>query len=118
MGYYVNPIDRHSLHDVHQIGRDENSVVLGGGGLNSFNPNHLLITVHPSFVNRTWSMLRVAKADIEKALRLAAVSGRRLLVLLGDKPMSLVCPDLDGGVIKWRGHHQPLNWSKFEERFR
>lgn len=93
-----------------------NSVGLEDGGLCGYNPNYFLITVHPSFVNRTWSMLRVAKADIEKALRLIEVPGRRLLVLLGDKPMSLVCPDLDGGVLKWRGHHGELDWSKFQER--
>ena len=93
----------------------ENSVDLSLGGLDSFRPNHTLITVHPSFVNRTWSILRVAQEDIRKALRLS--EGKRLLVLLGDKPMSLVCPDLDGGVLKWRGHHQSLDWKKFKERF-
>lgn len=106
-------------HDnLHQIGRDDTHVYTGEGGINSFDPNYFLITVHPSFVIRTWSMLRVAKADIGKALRLSSVEGRRVLVLMGEKPMSLVHPDLDGGVIKWRGHHGPLDWKKLQERFK
>jgi len=100
---------------VHQIRDDDSSVELVGGGLNSFEPNHFLITVHPSFVNRTWSILRVAQEDIRKALRVS--QGKRLLVLLGDTPFKLVCPDLDGGVLKWRGSHGPLDWAKFRKRF-
>lgn len=103
---------------VHQRGRDSEYVTTTAGGLNAYNPNYFLLTVHPSFVNRTWSILRVAQADIEKALRLSQVEGRRLLVLLGDTPMKLVCSDLDGGVLKWRSHHGPLDWSKFQERFK
>ena len=103
---------------VHQMRCDETSVDLVLGGLAGYSPNYYLITVHPSFVNRTWSILRVAQEDIRKALRLAEVEGRRLLVLLGDTPFKLVCPDLDGGVLKWRAHHGSLDWKKFQERFK
>jgi len=100
---------------LHQIKHDD-SVGLVDGGLHSYSPDYFLITVHPSFVNRTWSILRVAQEDIKKSLRLA--EGRRLLVLLGDTPMKLVCSDLEGGVLKWRGHHGVLDWKKFQERFK
>lgn len=86
------------------------------GGLSSFNPNYFMISIDPIFVNRTWSITRVVEKDMQKASRLS--EGRNLLILLGDKAMSLVCPELEGGLVKWRGHHGPLDWKKFEERFK
>lgn len=101
----------------HRISIDDDSVGLVEGGLNSFNPNLAILTVHPSFVNRTWSILRVAKKDIEKAVRFVD-KGYRVLVLLGDKAQSLIFPDLEGGILKWRGHFAPVNWGKIQERFK
>lgn len=88
------------------------------GGLNDFKPNYFFITVDSIFINRTWSITRVVQKDIEKVGRLSQDSNKRILVLLGDTPMKLVCSDLDGGVLKWRSHHGPLDWSKFQERFK
>lgn len=77
--------------------------------LNDFKPDTFLITLHPSDVNRSWNLLRPVQKDVEKAFRLIE-QGRRVVVLMGDKPMTLVKPDLIGGVTKWRGHWGPLDW--------
>lgn len=96
-----------------QVGPDH--VELIEGGLDAFSPDYYMITCHPAFVSRTWSILRVVQQDIQKALRLSV--GKRLIVCLGDKAMSLVAPELEGGVLKWRAHHGPLDWKSVKRRF-
>lgn len=104
-----------SWDGTHQIRRG-NEVELVDGGLNSFNPNLAMLTVHPSFVSRTWSILRVAQADIQKAMRLVD-RGYRVLVLLGSVAQGLVLPDLEGGTLKWRGHYQEINWPELTKKW-
>lgn len=94
---------------------DQSCVGLADGGLDSFNPNLVLVTIHPAFVSRTWSTLRVAQADIAKGIRLMN-RGHRVLILLGDKATDLILPDLDGGILKWRGHYQAIDWAKVKDR--
>lgn len=88
---------------------------MSDNGLNDFNPDTYLITMHPSAVNRTWSLLRVVQNDMAKAFRLAE-QGRRVLVLMGDKAMNLVVPHIPS-VSKWRGHYGQLNWADFRGRY-
>lgn len=84
------------------------------GGLLSFKPTHYMITLHPAVALRTWTLVRVIEADIAKAVRLS--KKYRLLVLLGEKATELVLPELDIGIMKIRGHHNPLDWPAFIER--
>ncbi len=95
---------------------DSDSVYIEEGGLNAYDPDWFLISVHPAFVSRTWSILRVAQNDIQKAVRFSN-QRKRVLVLLGEKSMSCVLPELEGGCLKWRGHSGPLDWKEVQRRF-
>lgn len=80
-------------------------------GLNVFKPDTFLVTIHPSAVNRTWSLLRVVQSDVAKAYRMME-AGRRVVVLMGEKAFHLIKPDISGSVMKWRGHYGPLDWKR------
>lgn len=84
--------------------------------LDTFAPTHYLVTIHPAAMLRTWSLMRVVQNDIAKAFRLSE-AGRRILVLMGDKAMNLVAPQLDGGPLRWRSHWDRLDWKSFRSRY-
>ncbi len=84
-------------------------------GLDTFNPDHYVITLRPDTIYKTWSLLRVLQNDIEKAFRLAQ-QGARPIVLLGEVSKRLVLPGIEAGVSKWRGHHGDLDWNAFRVR--
>lgn len=102
------------IHDSTQRIQLDGGVGIVEGGLDKFDPNLALVTVHPAFVSRTWSIMRVAREDIGKACRLVD-KGYRVIVLLGNVAQNLVLPDLEGSLLKWRGHYQEINWGKLRE---
>lgn len=89
---------------------------LAPGGLDAYNPDTYLISYHPVDVSKKWTLKRIFENDIIKARRLSD-RGMRVLILLGEKPMNLVTPWLNGGVTKWRGSYGKLDWSEFKGRF-
>lgn len=85
------------------------------GGLDRWNPTMFLITIHPAICLRTWNLLQMLQADVEKAFRI--VGNERLLVLLGDHSLKMVFPECPDGNTKWRGHYGKLDWSKVKARY-
>lgn len=88
---------------------------LESGGLHKFNPDTYLVTLHPSYIARTYQMVRVFESDILKSFRLYE-TGKRVLVLLGQKAVDLVLPNVNVGVSKLRGHWGELDWNEFRNR--
>lgn len=75
----------------------------------AFDPNLFLITEHPKALFKTPAMTRYVQKHIEKAFKHAA-AGWRVCVLMGAQAMTLVAPELAGGVQKWHGHWFTGGW--------
>lgn len=91
--------------------------ILQSGGLDRWDPNLYIISVHPAAVLRTWSLLHVVQENCRKAFRFAD-RGYRPLVLLGDTAKQLVLGrEPVGGVLKWQGHYGFLDWKAVKTRW-
>ncbi len=89
-------------------------VQLESGGLDKWNPDLYVVTYAPGFIFKSWSLLRVLANDIEKAFRFAE-QGFRPLVLMGDKALEKILPNVQVGPSKYRGTFGKLDWKGYKE---
>jgi hypothetical protein len=81
------------------------------GGIKSFAPDTFLVTFEPEKALEVTAYKRIIQEDIKKAWRLVQ-KGRRVCVLMGEPPFSLLGDGLveEGGVKNWRGHYWSAEW--------
>ncbi len=80
--------------------------VLAGGGLNEFDPNVFVITLHPRTIRNVGAHQIQIQRDVQKAFEFAK-KGWRPAVLFGEGPAELYFPWMknNGGMKNWRGHY-------------
>jgi uracil-DNA glycosylase len=74
----------------------------------TYNPEEWWVTYHPAAYWRVNQYEEYIKMAIANAL----ASKHKSVVLMGEKAMSAFMPWLRGGVDRWKGHHEILEYSE------